>query len=101
MRVVAASLMVEASYLHYLLEKILLVPPMVEAVVNLKNSDISHIRLKKKQQVCRPRLLKVGTYLFIVSLSPALCFQFEQIGLPLTHTCPSTAWLLFPKLCVV
>ena len=61
---------------------------------------ISHSS-EKKQQVCRPRLLKVGTYLFIVCLSPALCFQFEQIGLPLTHTCPSTAWLLFPKLCVV
>ena len=49
MRVEAAvaSLMAAVSYLHYLLEKILLVPLMVAGEVNLKNSDIAHIRLKK------------------------------------------------------
>ena len=50
MRVEAASLMAAASYrgLHYLLEKILLVPPMVVGEVNLKNSsDTTHILLKQ------------------------------------------------------
>ena len=44
--------MAAASYrgLHYLLEKILLVPPMVVGEVNLKNSsDTTHILLKQFQ----------------------------------------------------
>ena len=70
--------MAAASYrgLHYLLEKILLVPPMVVGEVNLKNSsDTTHILLKQ----------------FQMELLQFLYFSFELVerNLGLRHTSPS------------